>query len=34
METLERIGLMERAGVGLDRVFKNNIFPSFFIKDF
>ncbi len=25
METLERIGLVERAGVGLDRVFKNNI---------
>lgn len=34
METLERIGLVERAGIGLDRIFKNNIangkgFPDF-----
>ncbi len=34
METLERIGLVERAGVGLDRVFKNNIMDGKGIPDF
>ena len=34
METLERIGLVERAGVGLDRIFKNNIMDGKGIPDF
>jgi ATP-dependent DNA helicase RecG len=34
METLERIGLVERAGVGLDRVFKNNIMDGKGLPDF
>jgi len=34
METLERIGLVERAGVGVDRIFKNNIMDGKGIPDF
>jgi len=34
METLERIGLVERAGVGLDRIFKNNIMDGKGMPDF
>ena len=34
METLERIGLVERAGIGLDRIFKNNIMDGKGIPDF
>jgi len=34
MEILERIGLVERAGVGLDRIFKNNIMDGKGIPDF
>jgi len=34
METLERIGLVERAGIGLDRIFKNNITNGKGLPDF